>query len=108
MDDELWDDKVLPHYMKSVFVEAWDTFKVSDGNIIRDRFVKTKLPPLIPTKITTNTQACDAYIQVSSGSRYEQINEISHRKVSPIDVQVTITNYPMFVLQERGSKKIIK
>ena len=57
--------KFLPRHMNSVLVEARDAFKVSAGNIIRDRFVKTKLPPLSPPDLTTNTQACDPYIQVS-------------------------------------------
>ena len=42
-------EKFLPHHMNYVLVEAWNAFKVSDGNIIRDIFVKTKLPPLIHT-----------------------------------------------------------
>ena len=61
--------KFLPHHMNSVLVEAWEAFKVSDGNIIMDRFVKKNLPPLSPTNLTTNTQACDTFIQVSSGAR---------------------------------------
>ena len=48
----------MPHHMNSILVEAWDTFKVSAGNIIRDRFAKTNLPPLSPTNLTTNIQAC--------------------------------------------------
>ena len=41
--------KFSPHHMKSILVEAWDTFKMSSENIIRDRFAKTKLtPPSLP------------------------------------------------------------
>ena len=60
-----------PHHMNSVLVESWDAFKMSAGNIIRDSFAKTKLPPLRPNNLTTNTQACAASIQVSSGSKAE-------------------------------------
>ena len=38
----------LPHHMNSVLLEAWDAFKVSAGNIIREIFMKTKLPPPLP------------------------------------------------------------
>ena len=37
--------KFLPRQMKSILVEAWDTFKVSPGKVIRDSIAKTKLPP---------------------------------------------------------------
>ena len=37
--------KFSPHHMKSVLVEAWDVFKVSAGNIIRENFAKSMLPP---------------------------------------------------------------
>ena len=62
--------------MNSIFVEALYAFKVSYGNIIRDRFVKTKLPPLSFTELTTNTQAYSASVQVPFGSNYEEVNEI--------------------------------
>ena len=61
--------KFLPRHMNSVLVEAWDTFKVSADNIIRDRFAKINLPPLTPPYLTKNTQACAAFIQVSFGSK---------------------------------------
>ena len=48
--------KFSPHHMNSVLVEAWDAFNISSVNIVRDSFAKTKLPPLIPHKLTTNTQ----------------------------------------------------
>ena len=63
--------KFLPHHMNYVFVEAWDAFKMSSGNIIRDRFLKTKLPPLSPPDLTPNTLECAASIQLSSGSKAE-------------------------------------
>ena len=37
--------KFLPHQMNSILVEAWDKFKVSTGNLIRERFVKKARPP---------------------------------------------------------------
>ena len=58
-----------PHHMNFVLVEAWDAFKMSAGNIIRDSFAKTNLPPLSPPNLTTNNQACAASIQVSSGAK---------------------------------------
>ena len=48
--------KFSPHHMNAVLVEAWDAFNISSGNIIRDNFAKTKLPPLIPPNLTTTTQ----------------------------------------------------
>ena len=41
--------------MNSVLVEAWDSFKVSAGKIIRDIFEKKKIPPLSPPYLTSNT-----------------------------------------------------
>ena len=61
--------KFTPHHMNSVLVEAWYSFNISVGSIIRNRYSKTKLPPFIPLNLTTNTQACAASIQVSSGSK---------------------------------------
>ena len=37
--------KFSPHHMNSVLVEAWDAFKMSYSNIIRDIFTKTNLTP---------------------------------------------------------------
>ena len=88
--------------MNSVLVEALEPFKMSAGNIIRDSFAKTKLPPLIPNYLTTNTQACSASIQVSSGANTEEIKYISLQTVAPIELQVTRTDDPMVVLQEKG------
>ena len=75
----------LPQQIKSILVIAWDAFNVSSRKFIRESFVKIKLPPLIPTELTTNTHACDAFIQVSSGSKDEETNKISHRTVAPIE-----------------------
>ena len=61
----------LPRHMNSILVEAWDAFKVSDGNITRDIFVRKKLPPFSPPDLKTNTQARTASIQVFSGAKAE-------------------------------------
>ena len=68
---------VSPHYMSFVLVEAWYDFNISAGNIIRDSFAKTRIPPLTPPESTTNTQACSTFIQVYYGSKAEEINNIS-------------------------------
>ena len=94
----------LPQQIKSILVKAWDTFNVSSRKFIRESFVKIKLPPLIPTELTTNTHACDALIQVSSGSKDEEMNKISHRTVATIELQETRTNNPMVFLRENSSK----
>ena len=95
----------LPCHMNSILVEAWDAFKVSTSNIIRDRFVKINLPPLILSDFTTNSQACDASIQVSSGSKAEEINNISFQTVGPIEVKITRTDDHMFVLRAKGTQQ---
>ena len=77
----------------------------SVGNSIRGIFVKTKLHPLSPPNFTIKTQACVYYIQVSYGSKAEDINGIEHRTVAPIEVQETRTDDPMVVIQEKGIKK---
>ena len=69
-----------PHHRNSVLVETWETFKVSSGNIIRDGFAKTRLLPLIPPNITTNTQACVASVQTSS----KVINQIAEDTLAHI------------------------
>ena len=91
--------KFLTHHINSVLVEAWDTFKVSDGNIIRDSFSKTMPPPpLRPSNLTTKTKACDASIQVSYGPKDEDIDNISLQTVAPIELLVTRTDDTMVVL----------
>ena len=62
---------MVPHHINSILVEAWYAFKVSAGNIIRDRFVKTKLLLFIPTDLTMNTQTLSASLQVYYGAKYE-------------------------------------
>ena len=79
--------KHLPCYINSIFVEAWDNFKVSTVNISRDVFVKTKLLPLISPNITTKTQACADSIQVYSVEKSEEIKGISRLTIVPIEVQ---------------------
>ena len=60
--------------------------------------LKQSYPPLRPPKLTTNTQACAASIQVSSGAKAEEINDTSRHKVAHIEVQVTRTDDPMIFL----------
>ena len=64
-------EKFSPHPMNYVLVEAWHAFNMSAVNIIRDSFVKKKLPPRRPHRLTTNNQACAASIQVSSRTKAE-------------------------------------
>ena len=90
--------KQLPH-VNSILMESWDAFKVSSGNIIRERFLKTKIPPLIPPDLNTNTQACAASAQVPFVYNSKEINDISCIKVAHIEVQETSTDYTMVVLQ---------
>ena len=50
--------------MNSILVESWDAFKMSARKVIRDVFVKNKLPPsppFSPPNLTTNTQAFATY-----------------------------------------------
>ena len=75
--------KFLPFHMNFVLVESWGAFKVSAGNIISNIFVKNLLL-LISPKITRNTQAFDASIQVPSVSKAEETNKISLRTVAHI------------------------
>ena len=102
---ELWDNFFPPHHMNSIFVEAWDAFKVSAGNIIRDSFVKTMLLLLIPHELTINSQACAASIQVASEPPAKEINNRSCPKVAPIELQVTRNDDPMVVLQAKGMQQ---
>ena len=105
MDAELWEGKNPPHHMNSILVEAWDALKMSAGNTIRDSFAKTMLLPLRPPKLTKNTQACAASIQVSYWAKAEEINNISLQTVSPIKLQVTSTDDPMVVLRVKGTQQ---
>ena len=63
--------------MNTILVYTWDAFKMSSENIIRDFFVKTKLPPLSPTDFSRNTQACVASTQGPDRSNYEYTNAIA-------------------------------
>ena len=83
-----------PHHMKSVLVETWEAFTVLSGNITRNSFNKTQLPPLIPPNMKTNTQACVASIQKSS----KGINKIAEDTLAPIELEVTSTNNPMVII----------
>ena len=87
------------HQMNSVLVEAWDTFKVSSGNIIVYSFTKTHLLPLSPPNMITNTQAMVASFQTSS----KGINWIAEDTVAPIQLQVTRTNDNMVIIRAKGS-----
>ena len=62
---------ISPPHINSFLVEAWDIFKTSYGNIIRESLEKKKLLHIIPPKLTTNTQACAASIQISYGAKAE-------------------------------------
>ena len=55
-------------------------------------------PPLTPTDLTPNNQACATYIQVFYGLKAEEINNIPRHTVAPIELQVTRTNDPIVVL----------
>ena len=85
--------------MNSVLVETWKSFTVSSGNIIRDSFAKTRLLPLSPPNMITNTQAMVASVQTSS----KGINQISEDTLAPIELQVTRTNDPMVIIRAKGS-----
>ena len=81
-------------------------FKVSACNIINVRYVKTKLPPLIPPNLKTNIQEFSAPIQAYDGSKAEEINDISHHTFAPIEVQVTRSDDPIFYLQGKSRQKL--
>ena len=91
--------KFQPHHMELILVEAWDAFKVSVGNIVRDSFIKKKkLFPLSTLNFSTSLGACVASAQVSSGSKAEDIDVMAHHTVGPIKVQKFRTDDPMVVL----------
>ena len=69
--------------MNSILVESYYDFKVSYGNITRDKN-NWKIPLLFITQnISTNTQACVDSIQVTYEPKAEDINVISQQTVSP-------------------------
>ena len=88
-----------PHHMNSIQVETWEAFTVSAGNIVRDRFSKTHIPPLSPTITKSNTQACVASIQTYS----KGINHIADYTLAPIKLLMTRTNNPMVIIRAKGS-----
>ena len=88
-----------PHHMKYVLVETREAFMVSFGNIIRDIFFQTRLLPLRPPNMITNTQAYVASVQTSS----TRINQIAEYTLAPIKLQVTRTNYPMVIIRANGN-----
>ena len=77
---------MLPHHISSILAKAWDVFKVSYGESHR----KTKLPPLVFTNLIMNTQACAASVQVYFGEKFEEINKISCRTSTHIDIEKSI------------------
>ena len=81
--------KFLSRHMNFVLVKSCYAFKVPADNSIRYRFLKTQLLPLSPAYLTTHTQECAASVQVDLGAKAEDINKISCRTVSPIEVQLT-------------------
>ena len=91
--------KFSPHHMNYILVEEWDALKVSAGRIVRYSFSKTKLLPLIHPNLTTNNQTCAESIQVSSGSKTDEIKDISQPTVEPIEVKVTRNDDNMVVLR---------
>ena len=88
--------------MNSILVEVWYEFKMSSGNITKENFVRKIYPPLSPPDFATNTHACVASVQVSSGSKSEDTNTISHQNVEPIKVQEIRTDDTTAVLQAKG------
>ena len=95
-----YDTTRFQHYhMHSVLVETWEAFTVSSGNIIRDIFAKTCLPPLIPPIMITTTQTCVAFVQISS----KCINQIAEDTLEPIKLKMTKTNNPMVIIRAKGS-----
>ena len=69
------------------------------------QFLKTNLPPLSPTNLTMNTQACTATVQVSSGTKSKEIDRISFHSVVHIEVGETRIDDPAIVLWEKGIQK---
>ena len=104
VDYEIRDRKMSLQHMTSIFLESWDAFKVPEGKVTRDRFVKKIYPPLSHTNLTKVAQACDDSTQVPSGAKAKQINEIPRRKVALIEVKETRTNYTMGFLRENGGQ----
>ena len=97
-----YDTTRFQHYhMHSVLVETWEAFTLSSGNIIRDIFAKTFLPPLIPTIMITTSQTCEAFVQICS----KCINQIVENTLEPIKLNMTKTNDPMVIIRAKGSTR---
>ena len=94
--------------MNSVLVEAWYSFKMLAGNIVRDSFAKAKLLPLSLPNFTRNTQACASSVQVSFRVKAEEIKNISLHIVAPIKLHVTRTDDPMVVLQAKDTQQSLR
>ena len=90
--------------MNSILVEEWDAFNVSAGNIIGDILIK-KTTSLQSSRISTNSQACVSSIHVSSGTKSEDINVISHHTVGPIKEKKISTENTTVFLQENGAQQ---
>ena len=80
--------------MNYVLVEAWETFTVSDGNIIRDSFAKTHQPPLSAPNMITITQVCVVSIKKNS----KGTNQIVEDTLSPINLLRTRNNDHMVII----------
>ena len=67
--------------------------------------MKTNLPPLSPTNLTTKDQAYAASIQFSSVPNAKEINGIVCHTVANICAEETITDNPMIFLLAKGIQK---
>ena len=85
--------------MNSVLVEIWEAFTVSASKIIRDSFAKTKtrLLPLSPPNMITNTQLCVASIQTFS----KGINQIVEDTIAPIKLLNIRANDPTVIIRAK-------
>ena len=79
--------KQLPQHINSILEEAWETFKVSSDNIIRDIFVKTNILSLSTNYFDNNTLGFVAFVQVSYEANFKYTNEISHCTSGPIKLK---------------------
>ena len=63
---------------------------------------KTKLLPLAPPDHNTNSQGCLAATQTPSGTKSEEIENISRASMTPGEVEAIRTTDPMVILREKG------
>ena len=75
------------------------------GQHHQGQLFEKKLSPLSPTNLTTNTKACAASIQVSSGTKAEEINNISRHAIASIEFQVNRTDDPKVFLLSKGTQQ---